>query len=91
MRIHWLGLLVDVVLILLVFWMFAKAIEYRLKKRGTHFAFSLAEVLAVFCATGALTAWIGNEYQRAAKENAAVDHLWTEATAAGIYLSLIHI
>ena len=86
MRIHWLGLLVDVVLILLVFWMFAKAIEYRLKKRGTHFAFSLAEVLAVFCATGALTAWIGNEYQRAAKENAAVDHLWTEATAAGIYL-----
>ena len=86
MRIHWLGLLVDVVLILLVFWMFAKAIEYRLNKRGTHFAFSLAEVLAVFCATGALTAWIGNEYQRAAKENTAVDRLWDEATAAGAYL-----
>ena len=86
MRIHWLGLLVDVVLILLVFWMFAKAIEYRLNKRGTHFAFSLAEVLAVFCATGALTAWIGNEYQRAARENTAVDRLWDEATAAGAYL-----
>ena len=85
MRIHWLGLVVDVVLILLVFWIFAKAVEYRLKRRGTHFAFSLAEVLAVFCATGALTAWIGSEYQRAAKENAAVDHL-CEVAAAGAYI-----
>ena len=82
MRIHWLGLLVDVVLILLVFWMSATVVEYRLKKRGKHFTFSLAEVLAVFCATGALTSWIGNEYQRAAKENTAVDHLCAEATAA---------
>ena len=86
MRIHWLGLLVDVVLILLVFWMSATVVEYRLKKRGKHFAFSLAEVLAVFCATGVLTAWIGNEYQRATKENTAVDHLCAETTAAGAYL-----
>lgn len=75
MRIRWLGLLVDVVLILLVLWMLARAVEYRLKKRGRHFAFSLAEMLALFCATGALVAWIGNEYQRAAKENTAFDRL----------------
>ena len=86
MRIHWLGLLIDVLLVLIVFWMVAKAIEYRLSKRGTHFAFSLAEVLAVFCATGALTAWVANEYQRAAKQNAVVDRLSDEVTAADEYI-----
>ena len=77
MQLRWLGLLVDVLLILLVFWLLASAIEYRLKKRGSHFAFSLAEVLLTTCVVSVFLTWFAGECRRAQQENTAVDRLLT--------------
>ena len=82
MQLRWLGLLVDVLLILLVFWLLASAIEYRLKKRGSHFAFSLAEVLLTTCVVSVFLTWFAGEYRRAQQENTAVDRLLTVVNMA---------
>ena len=86
MQVRWLGLLVDVLLILLVFWLLASAIEYRLKKRGSHFAFSLAEVLLTTCVVSVFLTWFAGEYRRAQQENTAVDRLLTIVNMADQYI-----
>ena len=82
MQLRWLGLLLDVLLILLVFWLLASAIEYRLKKRGSDFAFSLVEVLLTTCVVSVFLTWFAGEYRRAQQENTAVDRLLTVVNMA---------
>ena len=62
------GVLLDEVLILFVFCLLARVIEYRLKKRGSHFAFSLAELLFSICVACVFLTWFITEYQRAKKK-----------------------
>ena len=76
MQVRWLGGLLDEVLILFVFCLLARVIEYRLKKRGSHFAFSLAELLFSICVACVFLTWFITEYQRAKKENAVADRLF---------------
>ena len=82
MRVRWPRVLIDGALILLAFWLFARVVEYRLKKRSSHFAFSLGELLFATCFAGVLLTCFAIEYRRALKENTAVDRLLAGVNAA---------
>ncbi len=65
----------EVLLFLLFFCLVSRLLEYRLSKRHSHFAFSVAELLAAVCVAGVLLAWGSAEYRRAVKEDIAADAL----------------
>ena len=87
-QVHWWGLTVDVLLILFFFLLFACVVEDRLESRGSHFAFSLAEILVVTCIAGAFVAWISTEYRRAAKENHAIAQLMDAMSESGGHIDV---
>ena len=87
-RVHWWGLLVDVLLILFLFLLFACVVEDRLENRGSHFKFSLAEILVATCIAGLFVAWISAEYRRAAKENTAVAQLMDAMSTSGGHIDI---
>ena len=87
-QVHWWGLLVDVLLILFLFLLFACVVEDRLENRGSHFAFSLAEILVATCIAGLFVAWISAENRRAAKENTAVAQLMDAMSTSGGHIDI---
>ena len=87
-QVHWWGLLVDVLLILFLFLLFACVVEDRLENRGSRFKFSLAEILVATCIAGAFVAWISTEYRRAAKENYAIAELMDAMSESGGHIDV---
>ncbi len=86
MHILWRGGLVDLLLLLLTFFLFARFVEYRLSKRGSHFAFRLGELLVTLCVAGVFLAWITTEHRRAFRENSAVDRLVAAAELTDVHV-----